>query len=137
MSSVFELGGKAVNKNTAMAISGGTNYEPNYRRDVSQGIFKIRPLIPEPPQNAANEINKQSKIYVGQRRSRLVVVAWFGAGGRWLCRCDCGYYTVRKISFLKNKDFFDACPECMHVVKQKLRNHWLKTGERLSEEDFA
>lgn len=136
MSSVFELGGKAINKNTAMAISGGTNYEPEYRRNVTNEIFKVRPLIPNIPENAL-EIKEQSKLYIGQRRSRLVVVAWWASGGKWLCRCDCGYYTVRKISFLKNKDFFDACPECMHVVKQKLRNHWLKTGEMLSEEDFA
>ena len=137
MSSVFELGGKAVNKNTAMAVSGGTNYEPNYRRDVSKSLFKIKPILPEPPIINAAHIKEQSEKYIGERRSRLVVFGWWGSGGRWLCRCDCGYYTIRKITFLKNKQFFDACPECMHVVKQKLRHHWLRTGEKLSEEDFA
>ena len=45
MSSVFELGGKAVNKNTAMAVSGGTNYERT--RNHSQHHFKSKPLIPD------------------------------------------------------------------------------------------
>ena len=136
MSNVFDYGGKPVNKNTAMAVSGGTNYEPDYRRNVENELFKVRPLIPEIPKDSC-QINEQSKIYINQRRSRLVVVAWWSNGGKWLCRCDCGYCTVRKLSFLKKKDFFDACPECMHVVKQKLRDHWLKTGEKLSEEYFA
>ena len=46
MSSVFELGGTAVNKNTAMAMSGGTNYEPNMK-DSNTALFKIKPIVPE------------------------------------------------------------------------------------------
>jgi hypothetical protein len=53
MSSVFELGGKAVNKNTAMAISGGTNYERT--RSHSQNHFKNKPLTPEFPKNQTPE----------------------------------------------------------------------------------
>jgi len=105
MNRIFEQGGKAVNKNTAMAMSGGTNYEPDYRRNVENELFKVRPLIPEIPKDSC-QINEQSKIYINQRRSRLVVVAWWSNGGKWLCRCDCGNYTIRKISFLKKKDFF-------------------------------
>ena len=41
MNSVFELGGKAVNKNTAMAMSGGTNYEPSIK-DSTTVEFKIK-----------------------------------------------------------------------------------------------
>ena len=136
MSSVFELGGKPVNKNTAMAISGGTNYEPNYK-DVSHiEFFKERPLIPEIPK-LSSEIREQAKKHIGERRSRLVVVAWFASGGRWLCRCDCGYYTVRKLTFLKNKDKFDACLECRFVIQKRRHNHWLTTGKDLPEEYFA
>ena len=42
MSSVFELGGKAVNKNTAMAVSGGTNYEPNYTNNEDLIVFIVK-----------------------------------------------------------------------------------------------
>ena len=136
MNRVFELGGTAVNKNTAMAMSGGANYEPAYK-DVSHiEFFKEKPPIPKIPK-LSSQIREQAKKHIGERRSRLVVVAWFGAGGRWLCRCDCGYYIVRKLSFLEKKDNFDACLECRFVIQKRRHNHWLTTGKDLPEEYFA
>lgn len=136
MSNVFDYGGKPVNKNTAMALSGGTNYEANHKKDVTNSLFKIKPIIPEIPKLAI-QIQEQAKKHVGERRSRLVIVAWFASGGKWLCRCDCGYYTVRKLSFLKNKDKFDACIECCFVIQKRRHNHWLQTGKDLEVEYFA
>ena len=49
MSSVFEFGGTAVNKNTAIAMSGGTNYDR--KRNHSQEHFKNKPRLPDFPEN--------------------------------------------------------------------------------------
>jgi len=138
MKSVFELGGTAVNKNTAMAISGGTNYEPNMK-DSNTALFKIKPIVPEMPKD--DSLKKKAKEVLGKRRSRLVVIAWFGSspklGAKWLCRCDCGYYVIRHSSFLKKLDKFDACIECRFVIQKRRHNHWLATGKDLTEEYFA
>lgn len=136
MSSVFELGGKAVNKNTAMAMSGGTNYEPAYKEKEKFILFKIKPVMPDKPTNAP-QIPQQEKDFIGKRRSRLVVVGWFGVGGKWLCRCDCGYYTVRKISFLKKPDVVDACPECLFVIEKRRQANWNSTGKDSNRENYA
>jgi hypothetical protein len=134
--SVFEIGGRPVDGNTASAISGGTNYEPAYKNTDHIGFFKVRPFIPDIPRHAI-QIHEQAKKFIGERRSRLVIVAWFGAGGKWLCRCDCGYYVVRKLTFLKNKDKFDACPECRFVIQKRRHHHWLTTGKDVPEEYFS
>ena len=136
MSNVFELGGTAVNKNTAMAMSGGTNYEPAYKEKEKIVLFKIKPVMPEKPINSP-QIFEQEKEFIGKRRSRLVVVGWFGTGGKWLCRCDCGYYTVRKISFLKKQDVVDACPECLFVIEKRRHAHWVTTGKDSNRESYA
>jgi hypothetical protein len=136
MSSVFDYGGKAVNKNTAMAISGGTNYEPVFGDKHIAPLFKIKPVLPE-QESLPKQIIEQQKQYIGERRSRLVVVAWFATGGKWLCRCDCGYYTIRKLSFLTHKDIVDACPECLFVIEKRRHNNWVTTGKDLPREYFA
>jgi|GEM_PF-3236491 len=138
MNRVFELGGTAVNKNTAMAMSGGTNYEPNMK-DSNTALFKIKPIVPEMPKD--DSLKKKAKEVLGKRRSRLVVIAWFGSspklGAKWLCRCDCGYYVIRHSSFLKKLDKFDACIECRFLIQKRRHNHWLATGKDLTEEYFA
>jgi len=138
MNSVFELGGKAVNKNTAMAMSGGTNYEPNYTNNEDLVVFKVKPLLPKIENKQISDLSKE---LVGKRFSRLVVVGWFKKGGKWLCRCDCGYYTVRKTSTimkaLETQLYFIACQECMYVVDKKRTDYWNKTGKDLPREYFA
>lgn len=136
MSSVFELGGKAINKNTAMAISGGTNYERT--REHSQYHFKNKPLIPELPKNQTPEFAEKLKIRIGQKRGRLTITNWFGSK-TWLCRCSCGDYVSRnEKSFRPEKlDKFDACPDCENLVFLKKKQHFAKTGKDCNIEDFA
>ena len=112
------------------------NYEPNYKDISNIAFFKIKPLIPEIPK-ISSQIKEQAKKHVGERRSRLVVVAWWAKGGKWLCRCDCGYYVVRHLSFLEKKDKFDACVECRFVIRTRRESHLQSTGKALTEEYFA
>ncbi len=136
MSSVFELGGTAVNKNTAMAISGGTNYDR--KRNHSQEHFKNKPLVPDLPENKTPEFLEKLKNRIGIKRGRLTVVSWFGHG-KWLCRCSCGDYVSRNEKSLRPEKLhkFDACPDCENVVFLKKKEHWLKTGKDMDMEDFA
>lgn len=96
-------------------------------------------ILKKPTKN--DSLKKAAKEVLGKRRSRLVVMAWFGSspksGAKWLCRCDCGYYVIRHSSFLKKLDKFDACLECRFVIQKRRHNHWLATGKDLTEEYFA
>ena len=75
MKSVFELGGKAINKDTAMAMSGGTNYEPAYKEKEKFVLFKIKPVMPDKPTNAP-QIQQQEKDLSGS----VEVGLWLLAG---------------------------------------------------------
>lgn len=134
--SVFETGGRPVDGNTAAAISGGASYEPAYKDAEHIEFFKTRPPSPD-IRSAGPQVREQARQCIGRRRGRLVVVAWHGAGGKWLCRCDCGYYVVRKLRFLAAADKFDACRECCFVVQKKRHHHWLTTGKDLPEDYFS
>ena len=134
MNRIFEQGGKAVNKNTAMAMSGGTNYEPSHKDISNIDFFKIKPLLPDIPKN--NPVLCEQAKNIGERRSRLVVVGWFGHG-KWLCRCDCGYYVTRKLSFLQKKEFFDACVDCRFVIEKRRNSYRLATGKDITHEQLA
>ncbi len=136
MNRIFEQGGKAVNKNTAIAMSGGTNYERS--RNHSEHHFKIKPILPELPQIQDEAFVANLKSKIGLRRGRLVITNWF-ASRVWLCRCDCGDYVTRNTQSFSGKKLlkFDACPDCENVVFLKKRAHWLRTGKDSEIEDFA
>jgi hypothetical protein len=44
MNSVFDYGGKPINKNTAIAMSGGTNYDPDFK-EADIVLFTERPMM--------------------------------------------------------------------------------------------
>ena len=134
MSSVFDYGGKPVNKNTAMAISGGVNYDPDIQ--LRRTHFDICPTFPNPPDNP--EIKKRIKEMIGIRKGRMITVCWWSSGKTngsvWLCRCDCGDYETRKTRAIKNpenKD--DCCQKCRHLKHLKRSEYWRRTGKEMQD----
>jgi len=75
--------------------------------------------------------NFAERDVTGKRRGRLVALGVLLStkslfdkkgirveGPRWVCRCDCGKYTVRSQKAL-GKNQFDACHECCILEKRK------------------
>ena len=75
--------------------------------------------------------NFAKRDVTGKRRGRLVALGvllstkslfdkrgFHVEGPRWVCRCDCGKYTVRSQKALR-RDHFDACCECQILEKRK------------------
>lgn len=73
--------------------------------------------------------------FTGIRKGRLTVIGMYNGvevgaksfrkGGRskpqghgWVCRCDCGNYTVRKSRSVRKKSY-DSCIECMQLYKKR------------------
>lgn len=65
----------------------------------------------------------------GERRGRLVVIGLSATTkGRWVCRCDCGMYTLRTAKAIKNEKNFDRCEECRQLDYLKRHDEFLRTG---------
>ena len=114
--SLYDHGGKPINKLAAMVVSGGEHYEPKAKTAVLH--FENMPELPELPNTYSLKV--QLAAMIGKRQGRLVVVAWWGSGkstgkkAAWLCRCDCGEFTVRAARAINNpKNAGDRCYKCM------------------------
>ena len=76
----------------------------------------------------------------GERRGSLTVVGFYryhirndGAQeSRWVCKCDCGAFTVRSGRSLKRKNMDDMCKFCRDE-KQAFAQAFLATNGRLPE----
>jgi hypothetical protein len=56
----------------------------------------------------------------GQRRGRLVAIGVSKVHKpKWVCRCDCGKYTIRQRRCFKRDMCFDACEECWRLEEHK------------------
>lgn len=68
-----------------------------------------------------------------KRRGRLVVVGLYGHQPmRYVMRCQCGTYTVRKSKTLRNEANYDMCEHCRHLMTLKRSEHWRRTGKDIS-----
>ena len=122
--SIYDHGAKPVNKLAAIVVAGGEHYEP---KNKPLGLhFENMPELPELPDS--HSLKVQLVAMIGKRQGRLVVIAWWSQGdgrktARWLCRCDCGEFTVRTGKAMKNpKNEGDRCYKCMDLVYLRRRN---------------
>lgn len=130
-----------INKTAALVTAKSKN---NYRLESSNKYDSDLPLpyyesffayIADEPDHEGNPLSMKSikKIYEQRkhmnlthyRRGRLVVLGVSkDYRGRWVCRCDCGRFTVRRgrVFF---KDHFDACSECnaLRKIQEGFHDH--------------
>lgn len=136
--SLYDHGGKPVNKMAAMVVAGGEHYEP---KNKPLGLhFENMPELPNPPKY--HSLQTQITAMIGKRQGRLVVIAWWSQGdgsktARWLCRCDCGEFTVRTAKAMNNqKNSGDRCYKCLNLVYLRRRNDYLSTGKNIPIEEY-
>ena len=121
MSSVFELGGKAVNKNTAMAMSGGTNFKPKIHpsaviSDLPEFEIVDNPTFSNPLHNKTGLVFNRLKV-IGLKKD-----ASKNNGSRWVCKCICGNYTVLRSYRLTDENLENCmCAECVSTNRLKVK----------------
>jgi hypothetical protein len=103
----------------------GVNYDPAFTR--SQLTWDRPKLKPHPyPGDDANNLT-------GRRFGRLVVLGYVDTdkrtGARWLVRCDCSMFTVRRSRALKGGQP-DAlrCNDCGYQLHLRRQAQYDKTG---------
>jgi len=117
-----------INRLARSVIGGGAHFE--YKRNKASRDqnrpYHVRPI------RFCEEFSSAHVDFTGQRKGRLVVLGMSdikGGGdhrtqrGRWVCRCDCGMYTLRKAAALK-KTTIHMCDECSHLEQLKGKQTW-------------
>ena len=86
--------------------------------------------VPLPTRNVPKDVQNLTGI----RRCRLVVVGLsLNVCGRWVCRCDCGAYTLRTARAIKNEGNPDRCEHCRHLAYLKRTDEFRRVGRNRSD----
>lgn len=115
----FALHAAPVDRAAARVISKGVQYQPAARMDCDSDL--PLPIIKLTVKNT-NFVD-----LTGQRVGRLLVLGISAAslGSRWVCRCDCGHYTIRTARAIKSaENAQDRCSHCKHLAFLKRSEHW-------------
>lgn len=116
---------KPIDRSAARVTAIGEHYEPNVPR--ANAYDSDLPIAISPRHPRADNLE-------GRRIGRLTVIGYHGYKSnskgeiihhRWVVRCDCGTWTVRKARAIKNpKSAEDCCDKCSHFrsVKYKYAN---------------
>ena len=117
---------RPVNKQTALANSGGYTYTPKLPKQSK--TTQTRPALLPVPKNC-------KKDFTGHKIGRLTVV---GYGGRhkvkkisqWVVRCVCGNFEYRRTQRINDVDnLADRCSECRAISRLKLSDYKNRFGE--------
>jgi hypothetical protein len=116
-----------VNRVAKKVTSRGFKYEPDKK---VQTINSDAPL-------PMKRLSRVQQDLSGIRFGRLTAIGPFAKRRkRWVCRCDCGTYTVRTAKAVKNGDNYDACDHCLHLMYLKKNDFWRRTGKHRDGKDF-
>ena len=117
----------AVNAVAARVTSGGFKYEPMKNIQTKESDTPL-------PIKALSCIQEDLS---GRRFGRLIALGPYAEKKkRWVCRCGCGTYVVRTARSVKNKNNFDACEHCRHLMDLRVRDIYRRTGRDVDWRDL-
>lgn len=129
-----------VNKTASKVIKKGVHFNEKVRDET----LSYEP-IPIRPKWFKRSFKHQKFVesVIGVRRGRLVVVGESlvqkgksKRGNLFVVRCDCGSYSVRRISSFLKLDSFGCCDNCLQLLELKVKDYYLRTGKQLTVKDF-
>ncbi|WII71763.1 hypothetical protein QJS83_14960 [Bdellovibrio sp. 22V] len=127
-----------INKIAARVTEEGEHYTPPKK---GNGVDRETPYPVVKIIDCVNPTQAQAIInMVGKRRGRLVVIGRLDHvyyKQRWVCRCDCGMYTLRSTKAMKNTAHVDMCEQCQHLLYLKRNDIWRRTGKEPTPNDVA
>lgn len=108
----------------ARVVSKGVEFQPKYKPS-QQRLEAPLPLAPLPQTPEFVDLT-------GQRHGGLLVVGYLGTNKRarttkWLCKCQCGYYVIRKRRALKGHQT-EVCEDCDYRLHLQRKRYFEQTG---------
>lgn len=119
---------RPINATAARVVSNGVHF--NSKKVIQELESDVpHPLKPTP---------KGTKDLSGIRFGRFTVIGMArDILKRWVVRCDCGTYSIRKSKSIMNpNNSTDRCGECLEQLYIKKSYHFKKTGIDLPRENF-
>jgi hypothetical protein len=122
------LASTPVNTTAARQLSKGDHFEPNIKDDGSRDYFKeilpMRPFV----QKGDGRVDYTGHAWGRMRVIGLAVKKGSDKKPRWMCRCVCGNYALRKEKTIK-AGTGDMCGECGYTASLRgellrgMKNH--------------
>ncbi len=110
---------KPVDAAAARVVARGESFE---YRALNSEICSPTPLALRPV--AIGEFDLK-----GKRFGRLTVIGKYReVKGRWVCRCSCGNYVVRRTHVVLAAAMDSACPQCYLMAVSKRHEFMRRTG---------
>lgn len=111
--------GVPINTTAAMVTQNGQHFDPENAADVRH--WEICPPLKDPPPNLTGK-------FFGNRMQ--VMGLWAEGNGKWVCRCKCGHFELRRAAAICNPiNYGDCCYKCMAVKKLRRNSTYKNTGE--------
>ena len=109
------------NATAARVVARGESFEYRTHAGCQDSPLPL-PTMPVPNNGTLPDLT-------GSRVGHLRVIGFSAErNGRWVCRCDCGMYTLRKTSALR-KGTAAPCDQCYLMAASKARAHNVRTGD--------
>lgn len=112
---------KPIDKEAARVVSGGVHEDLK----ISPALHESDIPIP------TRQLPPRHRNLAGTRAGRLTVIGYWGrnesthsgtaARHRWVVRCDCGTYAIRREQKLKVSNPEDGCSRCKYIASLKGR----------------
>jgi hypothetical protein len=111
-----------INKTASRVISAGTHYDPALKE---RGADQREPY----PTRSLKQVAPVQRHLIGATFGRMTVIGLSLQAKRWVVRCACGTYTLRRAHAITNpENGYDCCMECYHLLVQKKRDIARRTG---------
>ena len=118
---------KPVDQTAALVVSRGEHFEY-----VQLGSELCTPLPPHTKPVESDEDN-----LAGIKFGRLTVIGRHDAGKiRWVCRCVCGNYVLRRPVAIQAAAHDSACPQCYLMAVSKRNEYIRRTGKEKHTREF-
>ncbi|HBE9078608.1 hypothetical protein [Serratia fonticola] len=121
---IFDASRQPINRTAALVLGKGFAYQPKKKIQTADQPNPIRVRFEVPP---------NLKKFIGKKFGRMTVIGLaYERRGRWVVRCTCGTYTLRKLKSINNpENRHDCCEQCRQLNYLKCADHFRRTGKEI------
>ena len=122
MNKIYEEPRRPVDRVAARVLGKGVDYTPDE---------KIMTADQDMPIPVRTYIHPDARHFIGKKFGRMTVIGQaLNAHKRWVVRCQCGTYTLRKMKSVNNpNNQNDCCENWRHLLYLKRAEYKRRTGK--------